>query len=62
MESTQASCRVLRRPCSYSTASADEIIQLHEHGVTADYARRLQAEGFGTLSVNQLIKMKDHGV
>ena len=46
----------------YGNLSVDEIIELREHGVTADYLRAVGEAGLGKLSAKELIAMTEHGV
>jgi hypothetical protein len=46
----------------YGNLSVDEIIDLRNHGVTADYLRAVGEAGLGKLSTKELIAMTEHGV
>jgi beta-lactamase regulating signal transducer with metallopeptidase domain len=46
----------------YGNLSVDEIIELRNHGVTADYLRAVGEAGLGKLSAKELIAMTEHGV
>lgn len=39
-----------------------ELVQLHDHGVTAAYLRNLKDSGMHNLTVDQIQKLRDHGI
>jgi hypothetical protein len=39
----------------------ESLIRLRDHGVDPDYIRRLQSRGTEHLSVDDLIRRRDHG-
>ena len=41
---------------------ASELVPMHDHGVTPEYLRGLHEAGFGTLSADEVIGLRDHGV
>jgi bla regulator protein BlaR1 len=46
----------------YRNLSLDKLIQLREHGVTADYILSFRKMGYADLSPDQAIELRDHGV
>jgi beta-lactamase regulating signal transducer with metallopeptidase domain len=46
----------------YRDLSVDEIIELKNHGVDANYIRDMSGNGWGKLSAQDLMKLRDHGV
>jgi beta-lactamase regulating signal transducer with metallopeptidase domain len=46
----------------YQNLSLDKIIELREHGVTADYILSFKKMGYTNISPDQAIELKDHGV
>jgi GT2 family glycosyltransferase len=37
-------------------------VTLHDHGVDPDYVARIRSAGYGNLTVDQIIRLHDHGV
>ncbi len=46
----------------YKNISADELIELRNHGVTIDYIKSLNNAGYKDLSLDRLMELRDHGV
>jgi len=46
----------------YRDLSVDEIIELKNHGVDANYIREMSDNGWGKLNTSQLVQLKTHGV
>jgi beta-lactamase regulating signal transducer with metallopeptidase domain len=44
------------------TSSILDLVDLHDHGVSADYVRALRQEGFTNLSAPEISTLRDHGV
>lgn len=45
-----------------TSITTDEIINLRDHGVTAEYVAQIDASGFKNLSVEQIVRLHDNGV
>lgn len=46
----------------YRNISLDKLIQMKEHGVTAEYILSLRKMGYTNITPDQAIKLRDHGV
>ncbi|HEY1215917.1 MAG TPA: M56 family metallopeptidase, partial [Bryobacteraceae bacterium] len=46
----------------YRNLSLDKLIEMKEHGVTADYILSFRKMGYPTISPDQAIQLRDHGV
>jgi beta-lactamase regulating signal transducer with metallopeptidase domain len=46
----------------YQNLSLDKLIELKEHGVTADYILSFKKMGYNNISPDQAIELRDHGV
>jgi hypothetical protein len=41
---------------------ANELVQLRGHGVTPEYSKGLKDAGYGSLRVDNIVRLRDHGV
>jgi hypothetical protein len=46
----------------YRVLTVDEVVRLHDHGLSPEYVAQIEASGFENLSVDQLVRLHDHGV
>lgn len=46
----------------YTNLSVDQLIEMHDHGVSPRLIRELKSYGYTNLSVEQLVRFADHGV
>jgi hypothetical protein len=46
----------------YDHVGIDQLVQLKNHGVSADYIRDVRAKGYKDLTIDQLIEMRMHGI
>jgi len=47
---------------AYDRFSVDEVIELHDHGVTPAFIAQFERAGYGNLAAEQLVRLFDHGV
>jgi hypothetical protein len=40
----------------------DQLIEMYDHGVDADFVRELRGLGFANLAPDQWVELRDHGV
>jgi len=46
----------------YDKLGPEDLVRIHDHGVTAAYLRELGAHGFRNLPLEDVVRAKDHGV
>src|SRR5439155_16377423 len=45
-----------------STPSVEQLVELHNHGVDAEFVRELRTLGLDDLSMDDVVELSDHGV
>jgi len=62
MPAPRAPARVPREGDVFASLSADDLIELRQHGVDRQYIQQLRQAGYADLSVSQLVELRQHGV
>ncbi len=47
---------------AYNRFTVDEVIELHDHGVSPAFIAQFERAGYGNLAAEQLVRLRDHGV
>ena len=61
VEDIDASLAFYRR-LGLSVTTLEQFIRLRDHGVTPEYVKALDAQGFKNVPVEDIVRTKDHGV